>query len=66
MTHDEKLITIRAMDAYGGSFVKALAQAWLLADEDNCRRIEAAFPEYMQKYGPGGALANRMMKVGNE
>ena len=63
MNHDEKLVTIRAMTMYGGSFVNALAQAWLLADEDNCRRIEAAFPEYMKKYGPGGVLADRSGKV---
>lgn len=63
MTHDEKLITIRAMDAYGGSFVKALARAWLLADENNELRLEKAFPEYMEKYGPGGELFAAMEKV---
>lgn len=56
MTHDERLITCRAMKQYGGSFVKALSEAWLLADAKNMERIEGAFPDYMAKYGPGSAL----------
>ena len=63
MTHDEKLITIRAMKAYGGSFVKALAETYLLADLFNSKRIEGAFPEYVQKYGPGSAMFDAMSKV---
>lgn len=62
MTHDEKLITIRAMKRYGGSFVRALAEAWLLADEDNDRRIEAAWPNYVGKYGPGGSMFSETKK----
>jgi hypothetical protein len=50
VTHDDKLKVIRAMKEFGGSFVKALAQAWLYADEDNCAKIEAAWPEYIAKY----------------
>lgn len=57
MTHDEKLITIRAMKMYGGSFVKVLAELWLLADEENAARIEKAWPEYVSKYGPGMPMA---------
>ena len=56
MTHDEKLITIRAMNRYGGSFVKALSKAWICADDDNAKRIETAFPEYIEIYGPGSAF----------
>ena len=56
MTHNEKLVTIRAMKRYGGSFVKVIAQAWLLADEDNERRIEATWPECVTKYGPGSSM----------
>lgn len=63
MTHDQKFITIRAMGRYGGSFVKSLAETYLIADEDNASRIEAAFPEYMEMYGPGGAMFEAMSKV---
>ena len=56
MTHNEKLITIKAMQMYGGSFVKALAAAWLLADDDNAAKIEHAFPAYMAKYGPNSGM----------
>ncbi len=50
MTWDERIKTIRAMEKFGGSFVKALATAWQRADENNSARIEAAFPEYIEKY----------------
>lgn len=50
MTHNEKLQVIRAMLTRGGSFVKRLGQAWLHADDDNSRRIEAAFPEIITEY----------------
>lgn len=63
MTHDHKLITIRAMKQYGGSFVKALAEAYLLADEDNAAKIEYAFPLYISKYGPGSAMFDAISKV---
>jgi hypothetical protein len=56
MTYDDKLATIRNMKAYGGGFVKALAEAFLLSDENNQKRIEDAFPEYMDKYGPKGVF----------
>lgn len=48
--HDEMLEISGAMLQFGGSFVKALAAAWRLADEDNSARIVAAFPEYVAKY----------------
>lgn len=50
MTHDERLKVSGAMLQFGGSFVKALAAAWRLADESNSAKIEAAFPEYIAKY----------------
>lgn len=50
MTHNEKLEVINAMKNYGGGFVKGLAAAWLHADDDNCAKIEAAWPEYIEKY----------------
>lgn len=50
MNHDAKLQVIGAMLRYGGSFVKALATAWQLADDSNAAKIEAAFPDYIEKY----------------
>ena len=50
MTHDDKLRVVFAMQKYGGNFVKALAAMWLLADEDNCARVETTWPEYIEKY----------------
>lgn len=41
---------IRAMRLYGGSFVRALAEAMVVADSANLERIEKAFPEVMVKY----------------
>lgn len=38
------------MRHFGGGFVKQLAEAWALADKDNSRRLEKAFPEYVSKY----------------
>ncbi len=63
MTRDQRLITIRAMKEYGGSFVQKLADLWLHADEDNAARIEKAWPEYVHKYGPLSAFYDRMSKV---
>jgi hypothetical protein len=42
--------TVEAMVRYGGSFVKALGQAWYAADSDNKSRLRAAFPEYWKQY----------------
>lgn len=50
MEWNQRIATIKAMQVYGGSFVKALANAWQHADEQNSAKIEAAFPEYIEKY----------------
>jgi hypothetical protein len=50
MTHDAMLQVSGAMLKFGGSFVQALATAWRHADESNAAKIEAAFPEYIEKY----------------
>ena len=63
MEHDQRLVTIRAMQAFGGSFVKSLAATWLLADKSNSDKIEAAFSEYIEKYGPGRPQYQRMSEV---
>ena len=46
----EKFAVAEAMIRHGGSFVKALGQALLLADSDNAQRIKTAFKEYWEKY----------------
>lgn len=48
--HDMKIDIAGNMIRYGGSFVKALGQALLVADEHNTERIETAFPEYIEEY----------------
>jgi hypothetical protein len=40
---------IEAMETYGGSFVRALAQAWYCADAINKKRLEDNFP-YFEEY----------------
>ena len=62
MSHDEQLIMIRAMKRFGGSFVKALGEAFLKADERNAGRLQAAFPNYIETYGPGSAYFVEMQK----
>lgn len=42
--------TAQAMYTYGGSFVRAIAQAWMLADSENRARVEAAFAPEFDKY----------------
>lgn len=42
--------TIDAMKRYGGSFVKALAEAFERADHMNFEKLKSAFPEYWQQY----------------
>jgi hypothetical protein len=50
MTRDELLPIIAAMNKYGGSFAKALANAMLLADSENLQRLTSAFPDMIQSY----------------
>jgi hypothetical protein len=42
--------TMKAMKAYGGGFVKALADAMAQADHINLEKIRKAWPEYMAQY----------------
>lgn len=50
MQASDRAEVIKAMRLYGGSFVNALAMAWERADEINAAKIEAAFPEYIERY----------------
>lgn len=46
--HD--LAVIECMRMYGGSFVKALSQCFLNADQTNYWKLKAAFEEYWLEY----------------
>jgi len=50
MTQNEKIAMIEAMRRYGGSFVVALADCFIVADADNTARLIAAFPEIVARY----------------
>lgn len=41
---------LHMMEAMGGSFVRSLAACYYCADGSNKARLEAAFPEYFNKY----------------
>ena len=55
MQVDDVVQMAEAMRLYGGSFVKALGAAFTAADPTNMQRLLDAFPDYVQKYGPGSA-----------
>lgn len=46
--------TIEAMAKFGGSFVKALAEAARRADRQNLAKIKSAWPEYWEQYEADG------------
>lgn len=48
MTTDSQIVA--AMVEYGGSFVKALAEAWRRADPVNRKLIKDTWPEYWERY----------------
>ncbi len=47
---DQELKHIECMEKYGGSFVKALANAFLRAGSSNFHRLKDAFPDYWSDY----------------
>lgn len=49
MDESERQVMI-VMRQYGGSFVKALADAFIHADDSNFVKLKNAFPEYWEKY----------------
>ena len=40
----------RTMIEYGGSFVRKLGSAALVADQDNLQKIKTTWPEYWAQY----------------
>lgn len=45
-----KTETLDKMQKYGGSFVRQLAVLWIIADQENRDKIEAAFGDIFDKY----------------
>ena len=52
--------TIETMMEYGGSFVRKLGAAALVADDQNLRRIKNTWPEYWDQYT---RMANQLSEV---
>ena len=48
--------TFEAMERNGGGFCAKLARAWFAADPRNKAKIEQAFPELLQDFGPDSRL----------
>ena len=52
MTSTDSYWTFQTAMAYGGGFIKRLAEAGAHADPFNRQRLLLAFPELQQCYGP--------------
>lgn len=48
--NDAEMDVVEAMEKYGGSFVKALANCFRHADKNNIEKLKSAFPEYWEQY----------------
>lgn len=48
---------VSAMERFGGSFVRKLAELVRLADPDNYERIKATWPDYWETYREMARLA---------
>jgi hypothetical protein len=42
--------TLMNMEKHGGSFVKKLAELYMIADWENKRKLEKCFKDYFDKY----------------
>jgi hypothetical protein len=60
MTSDDFYILTETMRCYGGHFCAKLADAICAADTSNKQKILIAFPEIVEKYGPGSIFAKSM------
>jgi hypothetical protein len=47
---EEEYNVVDAMDDFGGSFVKSLAQCFRQADDNNFRKLKEAFSNYWSQY----------------
>jgi hypothetical protein len=53
MTDRQRHNTLIAMKNYGNSFIDHLSTAWRYADSTNRKKLEKAFPDIPERYGPG-------------
>ena len=56
MTSSDAFWTLQTAIAYGGGFMRRLADAGIHADPANRERLLLAFPELQQCYGPATYL----------
>lgn len=56
LTQSEIFHTFKAAQVHGGSFMRALASAGIVADPDNIGKILRTWPELKATYGPGTAF----------
>ena len=50
MVPEKDIRVIEAMEKYGGSFVKALAECFRRADNNNYEKLKAVFTNYFNEY----------------
>lgn len=50
ISRKDMLAMVRAMKVYGGSFVVALSECFILADTSNLSKLFTAFPEIVIQY----------------
>ena len=62
MSKSKDYKTITEMDASGGSFVKALSNAAMRADETNYTKLKNAFPDYWVEYGKRAEERSRSLR----
>jgi len=55
-------LMVRTMDMYGGSFAQCIARAFAAADLRNREKLFIAFPELVDRYGPGSAFYDVVQK----
>ena len=48
--NEQEFEVVDEMNKYGGSFVKALAQCFYLADVNNFKKLKETFSEYWSQY----------------
>ena len=60
MTPTEQHWTLQCAREYGGSFMRALAEAGLLADANNRAKIFREWPDLAMVYGPSTQLHRQL------
>lgn len=60
MTPTQQHHTLKTAIRYGGNFIRTLAAAGLLADQNNLDRIFASFPELITTYGPASPFYSEL------